>query len=377
MKFIFIVQGEGRGHMTQALALFELLKSQGHLVSDVLIGTSSRRNIPEFVRKGLKTNLIQFESPNFVADKKEKSINISKTIRHNLYRARRFSDSLNLIDQVVKSSQPDIILNFYDLLAGIYNFFYRPKSSFWTIGHQYLISHPDFPFAPGAPIQKILFKLNTKVTALGAQKCLALSFRSLPPSFGNNITVIPPLLRPKVKQLQPSSGDYILTYMVNSGYSEEVIAFSKKHPDIKIEAFWDKKEMPSPYYPTPNLTFHQIDDQLYLEKMAACRGLLSTAGFESICEAMYFGKPVMMVPVKGQYEQACNALDALAAQAGISHNEFDFKKFDIFLQSSHNTPSNFVDWERELEKKLSEILSSQNNWQPNLPVSYPKYTVNV
>ncbi|QDH79630.1 glycosyltransferase [Echinicola soli] len=377
MKFIFIVQGEGRGHMTQALALFEMLTSQGHTVSEVLIGKSSRRALPDFVRKGLKTKLVQFESPNFVADKKEKSINIGKTIQHNLFRMGRFSGSLRLIDQVVKTSKPDIILNFYDLLAGIYNFIYRPKASFWTIGHQYLIMHPDFPFAPDAPLQKALFKLNTKVTALGAQKYLALSFRNLPPSSQSNMMVLPPLLRPQLKQLQPSSGDFILTYMVNSGYAEEVIAFSKKHPDIKIEAFWDKKNMPSPYFPTHNLTFHQIDDQLYLEKMAACRGLLSTAGFESICEAMYFGKPVMMVPVSGQYEQACNALDAMAAHAGITHNEFDFKKFDIFLKTANNTPSNFVDWEKELGKKLTEILSSQNNWQHNSPVTFPKHSANV
>ena len=373
MKFVFIVQGEGRGHMTQALALFEILTQQGHTITDVLIGKSSRRNLPDFVKKGLKTNLIQFESPNFAADRKEKSIHIGKTIQHNLFRARKFSGSLQVIDQVVKTSRPDIILNFYDLMAGIYNFIYRPKASFWTIGHQYLISHHEFPFAPDSPLQKALFKLNTAVTALGAEKRLALSFRRISPSTQGNLTVIPPLLRPPVKQLQPSCGDFILTYMVNSGYAEEVIAFSMLHPDIKIEAFWDKKDMPSPYRPSSNLTFHQIDDQLYLEKMAACRGLLSTAGFESICEAMFFGNPVMMVPVSGQYEQACNALDALAAQAGIAHDTFDFKKFDIFLKTFNNTPSNFVDWEKELGIKLTEILSSQNNWRPQstaVPTAY-------
>jgi UDP:flavonoid glycosyltransferase YjiC (YdhE family) len=30
MKFLFIVQGEGRGHMTQAIAFSKLLEKQGH-----------------------------------------------------------------------------------------------------------------------------------------------------------------------------------------------------------------------------------------------------------------------------------------------------------------------------------------------------------
>jgi len=32
MKFLFIVQGEGRGHFTQALAMEEMLYRNGHKV---------------------------------------------------------------------------------------------------------------------------------------------------------------------------------------------------------------------------------------------------------------------------------------------------------------------------------------------------------
>ena len=49
--FVFAVQGEGRGHLTQAIATYELLLSRGHKVAAVLIGSSSRREIPSFVRE--------------------------------------------------------------------------------------------------------------------------------------------------------------------------------------------------------------------------------------------------------------------------------------------------------------------------------------
>jgi hypothetical protein len=42
---------------------------------------------------------------------------------------------------------PDVIINFYDLLGGIYNLISRPKAQFWVIGHQYMIQHPEFQFA--------------------------------------------------------------------------------------------------------------------------------------------------------------------------------------------------------------------------------------
>ena len=50
--------------------------------------------------------------------------------------------------------------------------------------------------------------------------------------------------------------------------------------------------------------------------MADCSAMASTAGFESVCEAMCLGKPVMMVPVEGHFEQYCNARDAPSGCSG-------------------------------------------------------------
>ncbi|GAB3647971.1 glycosyltransferase family protein [Echinicola sediminis] len=356
MKFIFIVQGEGRGHMTQAISLYRTLKELGHEVPHVLIGKSQRRSLPDFVKRNLTTHISQFESPNFVTDKKEKSINIFKTIFSNSLKCGQFYQSLKTIDQVVKKHQPDIIINFYDNLAGLYHFFYRPQAKFWAIGHQYLIYHPEFPFAPNQPLQQVLFKLNTWLTALGADQLLALSFRPLPEHTNKRLAVVPPLLRPEIKHLHQSSEDFILTYIVNPGYADEIISLCKKQPNIKIEAFWDKKDAPDTYTPLPNITFHQINDRLFLEKMAGCRGLLCTAGFESVCEAMYLGKQVMMVPVKGQYEQACNALDAVNAEAGISGTCFDIEGFDSWLKTTPQKELTFPKWQAQFSAKISKII---------------------
>ena len=49
MKFLFIVQGEGRGHLTQAITLEEMLLRNGHEVVEVLVGESSSRILPGFL----------------------------------------------------------------------------------------------------------------------------------------------------------------------------------------------------------------------------------------------------------------------------------------------------------------------------------------
>ena len=48
MKYLFIVQGEGRGHMTQAISMRNILIGQGHEVVEILVGKSQLREIPRF-----------------------------------------------------------------------------------------------------------------------------------------------------------------------------------------------------------------------------------------------------------------------------------------------------------------------------------------
>lgn len=359
MKFIFIVQGEGRGHMTQAISLFEMLHEMGHEVAAVCIGISERREIPSFIKEKLPCPLIKVESPNFVLDKKNKGILLGKTIQNNFLNLPIFLKSLREINELVAKYKPDIILNFYDLLGGIYNVCYRPDCKFWVIGHQYLSYHPDFPFPKGNILQKTLFKLNTYLTSMGADEFLSLSFRNLPKSKKNNLHILPPLLRKSIFDLHPENEDFLLTYIVNSGYSEEVLHYAKKNPMINIEAFWDKKGMPKQYTPLPNVIFHQVDDLLFLTKMAKCRGYVSTAGFESICEAMHLGKPVMMVPVKKHFEQACNALDANMAGAGIIAKSFDFGVFDNYLRSNVSATKSHSSWTSQFESIFAGILSNK------------------
>ena len=54
MRVLFIVQGEGRGHLTQALTMEALLRREGHEVVGALVGKSSARELPAFFTRGMK-----------------------------------------------------------------------------------------------------------------------------------------------------------------------------------------------------------------------------------------------------------------------------------------------------------------------------------
>ena len=53
-----------------------------------------------------------------------------------------------------------------------------------------------------------------------------------------------------------------------------------------------------------------VNNEAFNQSLASCEGLLTGGGFEGPAEALFLQKKVMMIPMKGQYEQQCNALAA-------------------------------------------------------------------
>lgn len=367
MKAIFIVQGEGRGHMTQALAMEQILGEAGHEVAQIIIGTSNRREVPAYFKNKAKAPIQAVASPNFYYDKGKKSINLFKTFALNFLALPKFFLELKTIDKIILDHQPDLIINFYDILGGFYFNFFRPNARRICIAHQYLAEHKEFPFAKGFPFQKAYFKATNTLTSLGAHKKIALSFRN----YANHrpaMRIAPPLLRKEVYELSPTQGDYILAYVVNPGYAYDLMQWHEQNKKIKLHCFWDNKEQKDEWSPWKNLTFHHINDQKFLNYMENCLGYVSTAGFESICEAMYLGKPVMMVPVENQYEQACNALDAVKNGAGISSDKFALASFLNYL-STHDAKNR--DWFKSWVQSNKHIILKELEQEHTAPTKQP------
>jgi uncharacterized protein (TIGR00661 family) len=355
-RFLFIVQGEGRGHMTQALALRSMLLKAGHTVAAVLVGRVEGRALPDFFTAALTEPLHLFDSPNFLKDKENKGVAWGDTLSHNLWRLKHFLHSAQQIRQWVKHYRPDLIVNFYDLLAGIAHGRRSLGVPMVCIGHQYLLEHPDFRH-PYWGLDRLGLTLNTRMTARGALLHLALSFDDAYADTGK-IKVVAPLLRPEVYEQQPVEGNFILAYVNNAGYGKEIMEWQRANPHIEVHCFWDRPGAPPRYSPQPNLTLHRLDGTLFLKMMASCRALATTAGFESVCEAMVMGKPVLMVPIRRQYEQVCNALDAVRAGAGIWAERFNLDLLLQYLPQHQPRIKETRAWHVQGQQKLLQLFEA-------------------
>jgi uncharacterized protein (TIGR00661 family) len=361
-RFLFVVQGEGRGHLTQAISLFEILTSAGHQVVSVMVGIDDVRSLPTFFQEKIPLKIDTFPAPSLVYGQ-TKSVKVWDTVSTHLRKFPKYLKSIKFLAQKIEENRPDIIVNFYDIICGLYTQFYRPTIPVICIGHQYLLLHQSFISLPNKIIDKQLLNLNTRLTSLSSTRKLALSFVEMPDDEFHSISVTPPLIRDEVKKLKPTSKPFILAYITHHKLSEDIINWHANHRDIEIHCFWNNREFADEWQFRENLTFHQVNSEKFLQMMQTCTGLVCTAGFESVCEAMYMGKPIMMVPVPNHIEQAINALDGERAGAGIADIEFNLDRFIDYLPVHENVSERFKEWQGQAAniflKNFEEVLQKE------------------
>ncbi len=355
---MFIVQGEGRGHLTQALALAGVLRRHGHEVVEVMVGKNPNRVLPPFFEAKIGCPVFTFDSPSFDYGKAGKRGKMAMTLFTNTtpLSLDRWRKSIKKIVRRIGKAEPDVVVNFYEILLGITSMIHRLRVPIVSIGHQFLIDHPDYSHRSRTDQGQFALRLNNMLCSLGTTKTLALSFYPLKDFYRDRLAVVPPLLRSELFDLKSTDGGYILGYVLNPGYADEVRAWHKKHPEVKLHLFWDKKDAPETLEMAPGLTFHRIDDRKFLEMMAGCSGYATTAGFESVCEAMWLGKPALLVPA--HIEQEINAQDAVGIGAGIAAADFDMSQLVDFIPHYAADTASFRAWVAQAEELFVRHLTT-------------------
>ena len=358
MRFLFTVQGEGRGHYTQALALASILREHGHEVVAVLVGKSDSRQIPLFFRNKIQAPIEEFQSPNFTSFYKQKRPSILLSMADNVSRPFVFRKSLLFMKEKIEEVRPDVVINFYEMITGmafgIYRFDKKMGVKMICIAHQYVLVNPNYRTTAEQDMKFYFLRMLSRITSNRAHKILALSFRDMPGSKDKRIVTVPPLLRPEIFQMKPTPGDYIHGYMLNAGYFEEVSKWHAKHPEIPLHFFWDKSDADEVTKVDDTFTLHRLNDELFVQSMAGSMAYATTSGFESLCEALYFQKPVLMIPV--HVEQEFNAYDAGLSGVGIPGKKFNLNKLIAFIPHYKPDP-NFRDWVHQAEARFIEEIT--------------------
>ena len=286
MRILYAIQGTGNGHLSRAKDIYPELCKYGEV--DVLIsGIQSDVNV-DFPVKYKLTGL------SFIFGKTG-GIDFLATIRKmrlfNLYKNTR---QLNI-------QQYDLVINDFEPVSAWAAKIRKVPCV--SLSHQWAVSHPR---APKPTDQNYLFGKLVLNHYAPCSDGFGFHFRP----YGRKIFT--PVIRREIREAKVSNRGHITVYLPS--YDDPtLVAFLKRFKNVNWEVFSKHCAGECVY---DNVHIQPIENNAFIESMASSNGVLCGAGFEGPAEALYLGKKLMVVPMKGQFEQQCNA--AALSSMGVS-----------------------------------------------------------
>jgi uncharacterized protein (TIGR00661 family) len=287
--------------------------------------------------------------------KNNRSVDLRATLICALGRAAQHARSLRRLGALVRECRPDVIINFFEPLTALYAATRRRRPPVMVIGHQFMFEHPNYIRVPGLRVQQSGMKWFVRLVSAASTR-LALSFYEAPDLPMKSLFVCPPILRKQLFQLHPDPhGKFVLIYLLNHGYASQIIQWHDANPQTELHCFYDKPDAPPEFKHDGTLTFHRLDGEKFLRMMAASRCVVCTAGFESVSEGAYLGKPLFMVPVENHVEQQINAHDAVNIGLGITDRRFNLDRLAELPERLSNDA--FRGWVLQAETVLLRAIA--------------------
>jgi uncharacterized protein (TIGR00661 family) len=304
MKILFAIQGTGNGHISRAREIVPLLQQYGEV--DLLIsGTEAEVGLSQPLK-------YKFHGFSFVFGSNGGVDNWATFKLMNLPRLWKDMHSLPL-------KQYNLIVNdFEPVSAWACRLQKIPAVS---LSHQCSFVSPNTPRVGHSTFAELIFKYYSPTTHhIGFHFDRYADF------------IHTPVIRSEIRAMETKTLDHYSVYL--PAYNDKKLTEHLKKTDVEWHVFSKRQKTA---YRDGNVHIIPVNNEGFNTSLANCRGLLTGGGFEGPAEALYLGKKVMMIPMKGQYEQQCNAL--AASKLGVPVVQEINDGFSTQLEKWLNTPN--------------------------------------
>ncbi|NND71866.1 MAG: glycosyl transferase [Rhodothermales bacterium] len=294
-KIIYALSGQGRGHSSRVMAISDELRLRGHDVFFCCGGTARE------VLESRSETVIPVPPLRQVVEKNE--LKMIRTLWRN---GRRIFGLNSIVEQLVDSFRginADLVITDFEAFSpraagklGI------PVLSF---NHQEVVTKTKYKIPEGCKMQALSTSIAINLVApANAVHTLLTSFYFPKVKDPASTTLVGPIIRPEVMNLQPTIEDHILVYFNQPGSSEHVLD-EFVQTGLKYVIYNFPEELA--HYSSENIVFKKPSIDGFLRDMGSCRAIICTAGFTLMSEALYLGKPILVMPNRGIFEQTLNA----------------------------------------------------------------------
>lgn len=277
MKILYAIQGTGNGHLSRARDVIPALKKHGE-VEILISGTQSEVDLPIPIH-------YRYKGLSFIYNKKG-GLDYAKTISHNLsFKAWREIRSVPVQDY-------DLVINDFEPISA-----YACKMKKVPIigmGHQASFWSEKTP-------------RPSKRDFLG--EWILKNYAPAPHAVGFHFEryddfIYTPVVRADIRKLNPTNEGHYTVYL--PAFNEDVLLrYLNQVPNTEWHVFSKFAKAP---YQRGDVQVNPVNNELFMKSFAGATGILTGAGFETPAETLYLGKKLFAIPIKGQYEQYCNAV---------------------------------------------------------------------
>lgn len=294
-RFIYALSGEGRGHTSRAMAITCMLRERGHEVQFCCGGTA-RHILEEHGEPVIRVPALQHAMEG-------NRVKVIATLRRNWSALVGAFDTIDRLTDVFDTYDPDLLVTDFEAFS--------PRAAsrldlpVISFNHQQVVTETRYEVPPAEWLDAALAQLVIELIAPSRPDHVMLTSFFYPPlRHPGRVTMVPPIIRPEVRAAGSVQGEHVLVYY-NHGEGAEDVLTSLRGTDHKYVVYGFPNA--SRYDSDPRLQVKEPSIDGFLKDLATSRAVICTAGFTLMSEALYLGKPLLVVPNDGIFEQQLNA----------------------------------------------------------------------
>jgi uncharacterized protein (TIGR00661 family) len=283
MRILYGVVGEGMGHAMRSRVILDHLFAQGHEVELVASGRAV-----DFLEKrfGDKADVNRIRGLHIVYD--ENRVRRGKTLWENVLGGT--------------TAIPDQIATYFRLIDD-----FRPEcviSDFESWSYYYAKAHrlPIFSIDNMQVLNRCVIP-DDVIEGHRADFEIAKAFVKGKLPFCDHYLVTT-FFRPEIRKDRTTRGEHLLVYQTAEG--NDGLAETLEKTGLECRIYGMRRSIKSEEV-EGNLRYRPFSEDGFITDLATARGVVAGGGFTLLGEAVYLRKPMLSVPVRGQFEQVLNA----------------------------------------------------------------------
>lgn len=148
-----------------------------------------------------------------------------------------------------------------------------------------------------------------------------------PPTRKGRTTLVPSLLRDEVLTATPEAGEHLLVY----GRISETAVAALEASGVPARIYGGRDGVTADER-EGNLLYRPFADEAFVDDLRTCRGVVASAGYSLMSEAVYLRKPMLALPLTGQFEQEMNSRYLARLGFGTASVALDEPALERFLE---------------------------------------------